>query len=509
MKKLSFLLVLLLVVGVCTVAGAQVFNFQDQNMRVTLPDDMVLLTPDNLDQHEQWVAKQGTTKEALIAEWTEQGILAIAETASADARLYVTAVQDEDAKTYFDLDQQNDKTRAAYRKTHLKGAAYKQQGYTYQAAEWKKKDQYGRMLNLRYKRTVGDMLYRGYQRKTVRNGYTISLDYQVYGRGLKPADLKQLDAIMHSFTFTRVLQKPAEAAQKAEFTDVPPQETNTGKFTVKGVAAPGATISVVMMRMSSPEPTRLETTANTKNGKFSLDVQLPKEGTWLLTATVLDGATVVQEKVFDVTTYSGTLLPVNFDETFPEEIPSDSYTLQGTTIRGVQVQCMVGDSFNKSVRTNGTGRFKFKLPTAAQGDYNVTLVLQKKGLNTRRFTFTMKRVVTAASEREEALNEAVKPAYSTLTRKLAGYTGRIMRYPLYVTDIQQSGGQWLITMAMKKSKSGQYSQLVVVTTAEQPSFTVDSQQWMVGRCVGPYLLSDDDGKESSYPCFELLFWDHP
>jgi hypothetical protein len=47
-----------------------------------------------------------------------------------DACLVISAVQDDDAKQYFDLDQQSTKARAAYRSQHLNGSSFKAAGLT-------------------------------------------------------------------------------------------------------------------------------------------------------------------------------------------------------------------------------------------------------------------------------------------------------------------------------------------------------------------------------------------
>ena len=177
--------------------------------------------------------------------------------------------------------------------------------------------------------------------------------------------------------------------------------------------------------------------------------------------------------------------------------------ISGTTLRNVKVQCLVGDSYQKSVTTNASGKFSFSIDSSAEGDYPVTLVFEKKGYSTRRFTATANRTLTEEDRENRIREEAVKPAYSTLTSKIKGYTGRTMVYSLYVLSLEENDGQWLIQMAMTRSKSGKYSNIVYVTTAEEPNFSVDSQQRTYGKCLG---MLEVDGKD--YPSFELLFWDN-
>ena len=75
------------------------------------------------------------------------------------------------------MDAQTTQMRSTYRTSHLKNT--RGDGWTYQSAEWKKTTQYGRFLVLKYKRELDGEAIRGYARRTIRNGYTITVDYQV------------------------------------------------------------------------------------------------------------------------------------------------------------------------------------------------------------------------------------------------------------------------------------------------------------------------------------------
>ena len=85
---------------------------------------------------------------------------------------------------------------------HLKGESFKAEGYKIESAEWKKTAQ-GRFLMLKYKRNWNGETYRGYARKTIKNGYTILLDYKVFGRAIRPdfdfGVLRQLSFVNISF----------------------------------------------------------------------------------------------------------------------------------------------------------------------------------------------------------------------------------------------------------------------------------------------------------------------
>ena len=510
----KFLLALMLVMCVLGVscACADTLNFDLIHATCEIDDSYILITPDNMSAHPDWIANRHSTLEDLMADFEARGVLAQAWTKSDDVCIEFSAVKDAVAEDIFDVDQQTTATRASYRKQHLNGAQFKSEGYSYSSAEWKNLSNCGRFLMLKYKRETPTQSYKGFARRTVRNGYTITVDCKVYGRSLKNSDNNRLTNILKTWKFTQVLTKPLDVVGKVIFTQTPPSETDTGKFTVKGTCDPGLHFTGVLMRMSSPDPIVMETTASAK-GNFSLDVKLPKEGVWLMTLTVDNQGTVTEEIVFDTTTYQDNLLPVNFDDEMPlefgieepSELNGDQLTISGTTLRNVKIQCLVGDSYDKQVTTNASGRFSFKIDTREEGDYSVVLVFQKKNYTTRRFTATGTRILTEEDLMARYKEEAVKPAYSTLTDKIKGYTGRIMGYELYlVSKQQQDDGTWLLEMGMratKKTDSG-YRDIVYVLAGEDPGFQPGAKWKMYGQCLGEM---DIDGKD--YPAFQLLFWD--
>lgn len=512
MKKFFLALVAALcLLGVAS-AAASTLTMDSIYATCEIDDDFIIITPANMDAHPDWIANRRSTLEALQADFAARGVLAQAWSKDDDVCIEFTAVQDAMAQDYFDIDQQTPATRASYRSQHLNGAQYKAEGYSYSSAEWKKYSNGGRFLMLKYKRELDGESYSGLARRTIRNGYTITIDYKVLGRNVKGNDTTVLNALNKSWKFTKTLTKPLDVVSKVAFTQTPPTETDTGKFTVEGTCDPGLHFTAVLMRMSSPEPILVETDATSK-GKFAMDIQLPEKGVWLMTMTVDNQGVVTEELVFDTTTYQEGLLAVNFDEEMPIDfgateastIDGDTLVISGKTIRNVKVQCLVDDFFDKQVTTNANGTFTFKVPTTEEGNYNITLTFQKKNYTTRRFTAIGTRTLTEEDIQARYRDEACKPAYSTLTSKIKGYTGRIMGYELYyIGKTQQADDSWLIEMGMrttKKSASG-YRDIVYVVTMEEPTFEVGSKQKMYGQCTGEMSV---DGKD--YPAFQLLFWD--
>lgn len=505
---LVLLSVMLLLFSVNALAETAM-SFDAISATANFPDDYIYLNATNLEFHQDWLTANGLDQETVLADFEARGVLVQFWSPENDVCIEVSAVQDEDAAKYFDVDQQTTAARAAYRKSQSSGEANKAMGYAIQNAEWKRYTNSGRFLMMQYKRTVNTTVTYGYLRRTVRNGWHITVDYQVFGRNLnKSKDLTRLNAIMNSWAFTASAAIPATAVGTLEFTSEPPAETNTGAFTVTGKCSAGLELVGTLMRMADPSPIHVTTVAN-KNGEFKLDVQLPTEGWWLMTVTVSNGSDEVAEKIFDLTNYDKALLPVNLDTPIPEALTSDELIISGKTTKNVSIQCIVTtpySTYDKTVKTNGKGTFSFKVPTAREADYSVTMIFQRKGYNTRRFTYAATRTLTEEDHRNQIKSNVVKPAYSTLVSKLSGYTGKNMVYRIAVTDIQQSGEEWIIfaSMADKNTNKPLSKQKIILLSDEEPNLKVGDVVRVYGTLTGTYQIQTEDSI-SSLPCFDFLF----
>lgn len=98
-------------------------------------------------------------------------------------------------------------------------------------------------------------------RRTIRNGYEIDFDMQIYGRSTTNKDNTNLNKIWETFTFVEVLPLPPKASARILITDEPPAETNEQEFEIEGTAAEGVTLTAVVMGLSYPEPIVTEATA--------------------------------------------------------------------------------------------------------------------------------------------------------------------------------------------------------------------------------------------------------
>lgn len=517
------ILLLLLLTACCAVAAADTeYALTPCSGKMALSEDSyIVLTPDNLDSHPDLLSSIGMSKEELLADWTDRGVQLQAWTKKMDACLEVTVIQDEEAKQYYDLEQQSRQVRNEYLKLHKGESRFSADDWSIMKLEWKKQKLGGNFLKFEYKYENGTRSRRGVVRKTVRNGYTVMLDYQVFDRLPRGTDENYLNKIANTVEFETVDRTAAAAAGDGDtasgtvvsasesgllqVTAAPPSETNEASFTVEGHTTPGAHLIGVVMRWSSSTPLKFETDA-TRAGNFKLKITLPEEGVWLLTLNLEVDGNIVAEEIFDTTTYSKTLLPVTLDAEIPEELTGDELVISGVTSKGVTVQCIVSNgttTFDKTIRTNATGVFKFKVPTVEEGEYDITLAFSKKHYNSNRLTRTARRNMTVEDSKNHAAASAIHPSYTVLVKKLDTYIGQTMVYTAYITEVKQNGDEWIITAALRKNNSG-YSDFLVFMAAEDPALEADSQVKLYGKCIGAYQVQSEE-ENLTYPGFDLLF----
>ncbi len=510
MRKIILSLLFILCMLLPAAALADSFTFAEQGAACAIPDGKyTVLTPDNLESKASWLEKNNKTAEDLRTDFAQRNVLLQAWSSSGDVCVEITAVQDHYAQQYYDINKVSTDDRKDYRIGHSsdKTGEWRDQGYDYTSAEWQTYKYAGRFLKLEYTRTNGGASYRGIARKTVRNGWHFHVDYQVYGRKPTKTDTNALEAIMTSWEFLEVAPRPADGTGKVGkviFTSTPPQETNTGKFTVAGSGTSGLKVIGVVMRMSSSEVHRFEADIDQK-GKFTMAVQLPKEGLWTMTYTVFNGEEVVEEGAFDPITYNDTLLSVRLNTELPSTmtLTGNSLTISGTTLKNTKIQCIVDGRYQKTIEKS-SGTFSFTIDTSAEGLYNITLVFEKKGYDARRFRCEATRVFTDADRLQSIEDEAIKPSYTNLKKKIDSYKGRYMVYTLNIKEVIPTSTGYLTFAGMTKTKSGVYKEVVAIRTTEEPAWRTGTAVQMYLKCIGMYDVVGDDGTDS-YPYFDLQF----
>ena len=117
MRKLfpMLLFTLLLALLMAVPALAADFTYDDFSATLTVPDSYTMLTTSNLADHEDLLAKQGLTVEAAQADWAARGVRFQAWNAAGDMCIELSAVQDDFAMQYWDVNEVTSDERATYR----------------------------------------------------------------------------------------------------------------------------------------------------------------------------------------------------------------------------------------------------------------------------------------------------------------------------------------------------------------------------------------------------------
>lgn len=506
-KYMAMLLVLILFLSMTSFpAMAQPYTYDSIHASIDLPEDTyeTVLTPNTLENNAAFLSQQGTDVESARAEFEAEGILMKAYDTDNNRVFVFSALQTVDAQMYFDLNNQDEDMRREFRVSHKDGSAYGVLGYDYSSASW---TNHGgnvlRFLNTQYTlRQGGEVSCYGYQKKTIRNGYTITLDMQVYGRKTKESDLNALNKIMDSFAFTEILPMPTLPA-KLILSSTPPTETADDTFTVKGTTNSRANVTVTVLSLASSDSSLFTDTANS-DGAFAVDVTLPREGVYTVTIAA-EGENTLRSQVSYTVTYQEGLLSVSLLSQ-PGAALADETVVSGSTISGVDTQLVVngpnGYAYDKST-TNKS--FSFTVDTSAEGEYQFFLTFNKSGYSTRTFTYTGNRAMSESERKEAIRNQASSPEYSSLKKNTASYEGDTVTYTGYIAQINEtkSVGEWTLVLATEKNGED-YDDLIYVIAASDPQVSLGQKVKMYGKAAGDFPIVNEN---TSYPRCELYFFE--
>ena len=505
MRKWLLWLTLLFALLACTPAVAEIYIIDDLYASIEIPDSYVVLTEKNLSNYGQWLAARGSSLEATLADFQNRGVELQAWSEDYDLCFELRASKSQRTEMIFDVNEQSEAVRREYRTSHYPGNEYK--GYDFSSSEWKNTGENGRFLILKYvMRDNSEILYRGFMRRTIRNGYEIDFDMQVHGRSATDKDNSKLNKIWETFDFIEVLPMPPKAAAKIAITDEPPEETNQKAFAIEGTAEPGVRFTGVVMRLNDPDPVVVEATSN-KSGVFSMPITLPKDGVYVITLTAEYQDAEVMELVYPVT-YQSKLLAVNFTSEPGEVSTSDDVKLAGKAEPGASIQVFVNNEAVMTKKVTSEGKFSITVDAQEEGPYEVALVFSKKGLADRRFTFNFTRKWTDEDMMAYLKKQSISPTYAQLVQGMEKYEGRIMAFRSYILDISESGDEYIVRMALNR-QDGKYKNIILVTTGQLPTFEVGDRVMMYGTCEGMSLstgTTEDEADEKSYPCFALLLF---
>ena len=528
-RKSLLLILVLLLTAVCACAAAETeYALSAVGGKIAFDESRyIVLTPENLSDHPDLLTSIGKTADELRSDWEDRSVLMQAWSKDQKTCVEVSLFQDEYSAKYYDLEARSSADRRQYYSDILTKA--REQGNVIISNDLKMHKKSGHYVVYQYLRNVDGKDCRGIARKTVRKGYTLYVDYQVYDRKPTKTDEDRSRHIINSVEIDTTVTAaqpaavtgqeapvaeassdvPAGAAGMLSVTVLPPAKTNDGVFTVEGTAYPGSEVIVVAMRWSGSSASDHYNTVANKSGQFKVKVTLPEEGNYQMSITMDINNVPVADAFLNSVLYSKSALPYTLDAEIPEVLTSDELVISGTTVKNVEIQCIVMKGSVtvpiKSVKTNGTGKFRFKIPTKEEGEYDITLVFSKKNLSTERLTAKATRSLTAADTKALTASKAVKVSYNNLIKKLDSFIGQTLVYEAHITDVKQVGDEWMITAALKLNK-GTYSNFLIYMAKDNPGLAAGSKAKLYGVCTGAYPVQSEE-ENISYPGFDYLFFE--
>ncbi len=504
-KRLTLmLLIIVLLLSLLPTALAEGYTFASIHAGITLPDGVyqTVLTPENLASNEAFIQSKGGSVATWEADFKAKGILLQAYDTANDRVLVITALDDVDGKNIFDVNKHGTDVRARYRLSHGASGAYNVLGYRYDSVSWKNFKDIGRFLQLRYQyRLNGEVAHRGYQRRTIRNGYTITVDMQVFNRQLTAQDNTALNKVFNTFTFSQVLPLPVLPISLNE-TQTAPVETASSTFTMKGRTKPQASLHAVLISFSNNTTKVFDTKAN-KNGDYSLKITLPGEDVYVMTLTVQSEGLEDFSKSYNIQ-YKEGLLPVTITSAPPASFQGNLFVLTGVTSEaGVKATLTVnGNKTEKNVARNK--EFSFELDTTKEGAYDIRLVLSKRNLEDRVFTYTMTREVSQQAREEAAKAAALTPTYAQLISDPNAFDGKLLRFEGTLVEKENTTDSWVLRFALKKD-GGVFSDFLIITSDREPTLAINQTATVYGVMTGMNISKDEQGQEISLPKLSLSY----
>lgn len=503
MKRLILLLTMLtLLAPRFAAAEGEQYTFNDIHATVQLPAGVyeTVLTAENLSANSAFLAEQGLTAETAAVQFQTGGILLKAYDRKNGRIFILSAIQDDEAGQYFNINEQTPEVRAGYRRRHAIGEYYRSLGYLYKSVEWKNFKGVGRWLMLKYDLSRdGEVLHRGFQRRSIYNGYTITFDMQSEGRrALVPGDNTALNKIFDTLSFEQTEGLPELPVMFIE-NNTAPVETAEPSFVMSGTTAPGARLTAVIGSFSTAQTQVIEETAK-KSGAYSITVTLPNEDMYFMTLTVEAEGKKTLEKQYAITYRKG-LMRVTMTNTPPEQLEGDTLRIAGVAAPNAEVSLSVNGK-TTSKKASAKGAFSFTVDTYREGNYEFELVITKKGFEPRAFSYKAVRALTDEARMVRITNSAQTPTYKNLLRNIDRFDGKVLSFEGYLTSSENSNGEWIMLFALKKSGEN-YGSYMLLTSEKDPGVDVGSKAKIYGTLVGTSSVRDAQGAEREYPKLQL------
>lgn len=507
-RRIFIFVFVLIIIGISGYALAERYSFDNIYASVDIPDSYTVILPNNIDSHQSLLKDIGYNADKLAKKFTENGILLQAWSSDLSSCIEITALQTDRSKLIFDVDKQSAQTRGSYRVSYFPNNLY--DNYKYKSSDWKNfGDNIGRFLVLKYEHFTNEIKdHTGFARKSIKNGYEISVDYKALNRRATFDDEKILNKIFKSWSFmqTNALSEVADAG--ISITKIPSEETKNRSIKIEGVAKQGVEFIAVVMSIGSTKPYIVKAVANEKD-KFSIPITFPKQGVFLITLTASRDGKELGEWAYPVTFKEG-LLSVKFLEDTPSNVYDNVYKIKGIAEPGAKIQVMLNNKTISNRSVAGNGSFVVPINTKQEGNYEVVLVFSKRNLETRRFKFSFTRTVSDEEKLIRISKKAVNATYGNLTRANEKFKGQIIRFNCYLANMINIDNYYLLKLAYTKNDTKMQNFVYLKSDKPLPEQRIGRRVKGFGELLGfcNETITNTDGISiENLPLIELISYE--
>lgn len=505
MKKLLLACSMMICIMALFAAAIAETSLPDCGLTVAFPEGWSIVIPETVSMSMQYF-DEATPDEALLA-MQRESIQAMAFAPAGDLVIRVVAHQEDDvARQYYDIDRYTPAMRTSIKDRYLDRMAWTATGFRYTEAEWSNRQDQGRILNLVYNiRNGEEITYRGRQAYTVRNGWTFVLDIRAQGRRLTTDEERAFTAFVASAAFPESVDVPPMPTGLT-IKGTLPEETYKADVSLRGTTTKGATVSAYLLP-DEGDPIHMGSDNADSGGEFRVDFQIPSSGDWrLYIKSELEGYQTTEEAAW--ISYYPRRIPVTFTSYPTGDVYDSQIVISGTTISGVTIQCMEGDT-NKKVKT-GSGDFSFTLDRTAMGERTVILSFSKKDFDNRRYEIVFNRQMEREDYAKMLDSQVQSLSFANLTENAEKYLGRLVKYSGEVLRVSSAEGMTYVQLGVKQDKEGNWTEQIIavadnvaVSLYEGDKATVYFE--VTGDFYGfPSMTSEGEQEEIELPAVKLL-----
>lgn len=510
-KVMATLLLFALLLGAgAALAQNATYVFPYEGFRYTQRDNETVLTQTNLHEHEALIAQLGTTKEAILASYMASGIVmeVIPEGGGQIAVSVADAGSFADVKNMADMDEVR---LAAF-------AGQFENSGMYESCELTQTDPV--CVRLTSSAMYASMPVYSLRYAMLHLGRLYMITQTIVGRAPESADDARMADVLSGMKLLATVSDPTPAptAVPTPTPEPTPQPTpgvaevaaSEGLMEVSGVPAftmekkitvSGRTNPMEEVRVAVDDETLGRATAE-KDGTFTVNVQLPREGELVL-AVMTDTA----EAMLHVT-YQMPAAKLLITEPTEAVFNGDYVLIRGETEPEATVH-VSGKGTSTNVKANKAGAFSIRLFVEDEGTETFTLRAKSTGMKESYADVTVTRVFTEREGLARFREKLIGVAYNSLMREPQKFVDKNFSFRGKVMEFADYNGSPCALVCVNNASVGVWNQPIWVILTGNEAIAE-------GNVVTFYLTSEgltlpaageytEDGNEAEAPVTRAKF----